>query len=145
VTDPAEPTRPPNRLYGGLGGNASPVDGLTGRPASPESDRTDSPVGKPDVPTAAAAIAAVITMGLVGVAWVLRRQGKRLRRPTKTQMHDITTPLARVALRLTDLSAIDKTTVDLLTAGGAIGVYVSEGPLVTPATDDPNLPDNLQE
>ncbi len=77
---------------------------------------------------------AKIVVGLVGVglalgAWVVARQGRKLRKPTKQQINDFARPVGAILARHTDLSWLGNDIEDLGQAAAVVTDYASEGPI----------------
>lgn len=78
-------------------------------------------------------LAGLIGLGVIVVAGVMRKTGKRVdvRQPTDRQADGIAEPLARIITRHTDLSTVTPDLADVLAAGAALGDYLTDGPIVT--------------
>jgi hypothetical protein len=143
-TGPAGATLPPNppgRLY-----RADAAE-------KPEPTRTetssDGDVHKPTPGEATALLVGLLGVVTVGAAALIRWRTagrRRLRQPTGQQSRDIAAPLARIALRLTDLSWVGPNIIDGIKTATATGAYLNDGPLLLAGDDiDPGIPADLQE
>jgi hypothetical protein len=103
------------------------------------STRTEgsSRVSKPTLTETSELLIGVLGLVVAGAAFALRQWARReLRKPTKAQEERIAAPLARIALRHVPAHLLNATLMDTLTAGGAVGVYLNDGPITTPTYDD---------
>lgn len=81
---------------------------------------------------------AIIGMVFVGAAFLYRRRTRtQLRMPTDAESKRISQPLARIAMRHTDLSVLSPDLADVVLAGTAFGAYVNKAPLGDGPTDHP--------
>lgn len=147
--DPAEapvsPASPPPQRRRSVG-----VVGLD-EPTGPRPDDQLTPTGTSSASKPTPAQTTRLVVGLLGLAaaaaaglirWRLQR---RLRQPTRQEKIDIAAPLARIGLRHADLSWLNADLADLLDAGTATGVYLTDGPLLLPLEPDAGVPADLQE
>jgi hypothetical protein len=62
---------------------------------------------------------------------VLQGTGRKLRRPTETQLQEIATPTAALLVRHTPLAYAPESLVDLTSLAAAVSDYALDGPLAT--------------
>jgi len=87
------------------------------------------------------AMTATLVVGIVGVTlglagWMIGRAGRRLRKPSKDQIHQFAEPVGRIIARRTDLSWMGDDLADVTAAGVVFGDWVGDGPLTEPAAPD---------
>lgn len=112
---------------------------------SSASPRTSSSAGeKADPKIVAGALAAVVGIVATLVSAVLLRgpRPRELRRPTDEQADAIAAPLARIAGRHVPAAVLAPDLMDGIAAAAAVGNYIAEGPITSPAYDAGQLPDD---
>jgi hypothetical protein len=121
------------------------------RPA-PSATRTgtsvtsDEPEADPKV--VVGLVVALTGIGITAAAVAVRRfRGRRLRKPTTTQVRAFARPVADILLRHFDLVRLNKDLASAVEAAGAVGAYIDDGPLTEPDTyaRDSGVPHDLQE
>lgn len=133
------------------GSQSDPSKPTSTKPATPGDDTrtgTSSRRSGGD-PVAAGKLVAGILGLVAGVtAGLLRRRGRELRMPTKTQLRDVGDPVGRMLVRHADLSLLGPDLGDFIEAGSATGNYLTEDRLTKPLPADPGYvgdPDNYNQ
>lgn len=159
--DPTPSPLPPESLPPWTG--PSPSQSQSEGPGSWSDDGPDAPsdaskapgtrtggssrVSKPTIDETTELLIGALGLVVAAAAFALRQWARReLRKPTAAQEDRIGRPLARIALRHVPAHLLNADLMDVLAAGGAVGVYLNDGPLTEPMHVDPGqLPNQDQE